>query len=829
MPDSWKKQGSANNLEKTNNIVVNSLVCDEFTVRKFANDMTVSSLNVDGNVNIKGFLFVIKDINGNNLDISNNITLDGHLYFDSSNNVFLKGFTDNSDNYFLGLNNSNPQATLDISSNSTQSIFVKTTDSVNKNVLANTKDDNGIMLYADDSQSSVYFFNDTSNNLSNIDNVPSLSLDYIKEGKLFKIQKINDTHILSKVVISDRETDNHIFDETSIIYDISKNTFKPDVYKNNDITYGNALTLVSNDNLSNTILNISTPNKTGLNLYGGANPNNIKKGMAILDVMSNEDTSNKNPAIMLVDGEKKVKHPKTLGINTFKPNYNDYILDINGSINLKNNNIKIISDPSFEIINMSYNKNNFNHAIAVGSSQSITDGSFVAMYTNDGGENWNFSDDISANNLNSTFKFKSIYVLDNSNSLISTENSKFIFYSNDGGKKYNKLSQRGIENNKGIYITPFDGGFANVFQAGTFDNITNQITSFTLDFNDDVGGNSISSINQPNVGNIISLDGYEKYFYVVGNDGLNGNIKRYDISNNVYDLTHSISNFNYKKIRVLNKDTAIAIGNNIISFTNDGSNWTDISNVQCQFNDVFILDNKRAIAVGENSKMYFAKNGFDASWNLLDESYLNGSGLAFQVLDASCNISNVFMSDLDSIVLSSVKSKFETGVQGKTNLIKMFLPDTLNRTNNSNLDMFGNIDISGDIIFNDGGKIRSTDKEFNILNEDVKTINIGKETERINLGGNNTKLFIEGVFDDSINVTNLSVINDTSLNNIYVSNDASFNSKVFVNQDVSFNSTLFVNDKTTLNETEILKEITAKKDVTLNSNINIITGIINQF
>ena len=59
---SWKKYGGLNQLEKMNNITVNSIVTDTFTVRKFANEMKVAGIDVTGNVNINGFLFVVLDI-----------------------------------------------------------------------------------------------------------------------------------------------------------------------------------------------------------------------------------------------------------------------------------------------------------------------------------------------------------------------------------------------------------------------------------------------------------------------------------------------------------------------------------------------------------------------------------------------------------------------------------------------------------------------------------------------------------------------------------------------------------------------------------------------
>ena len=59
---SWRKDGGMNKLEKMNNITVNSLVTDTFTVRDVASEFQIQALNVTGNSNLSG-----------NIDISGSI------------------------------------------------------------------------------------------------------------------------------------------------------------------------------------------------------------------------------------------------------------------------------------------------------------------------------------------------------------------------------------------------------------------------------------------------------------------------------------------------------------------------------------------------------------------------------------------------------------------------------------------------------------------------------------------------------------------------------------------------------------------------------------
>ena len=138
------------------------------------------------------------------------------------------------------------------------------------------------------------------------------------------------------------------------------------------------------------------------------------------------------------------------------------------------------------------------------------------------------------------------------------------------------------------------------------------------------------------------------------------------------------------------------------------------------------------------------------------------------------------MSDENNVLLNV------TAPQGDE-IIKLYIPDILNAKNNSNLDLYGNAVFNNDLIFQNNGSIRTRDNVFDIANDSViDTINIGANATNINLGGPNTKLLIIGEFDESVTFRDLTVSNDSSLNNLYVTNDVSFNSNLYVNNECEF-------------------------------------------
>ena len=72
----WRKYGGMNKLEKMNNITVNSLVTDTFTVRDVASEFQIQALNVTGNSNLSGNIDISGSIYANSLDVLTNVILE---------------------------------------------------------------------------------------------------------------------------------------------------------------------------------------------------------------------------------------------------------------------------------------------------------------------------------------------------------------------------------------------------------------------------------------------------------------------------------------------------------------------------------------------------------------------------------------------------------------------------------------------------------------------------------------------------------------------------------------------------------------------------------
>lgn len=824
---SWKKVGGLNKLEKMNNITVNSIVTDTFTVRKQANKFNVGGLDVDGDMNIKGNLNVTKIIDASGLDIANNISLLDSLIFDASNQIYYKAHKDGNGNY-LALNKQQGQATLDICGNSLYTLNVETTLQNQRNILARTSDNNGIMFLVDPSQSSIFLYNSTSTTDSIYDaTTPDVNISYTNHDNKLTMKNYEHTQIESTMALSNRNEPIHIFDENTIIYDISTNTYY-EKYASNK--YGNALTLVSQDNEAITRLNMTTPNKTGSVLFGGASLEDASKGTFIADVISSENISQKPPAFIIKDGQKKIEHAKNLSVNTNSVS-SDHDLFINGSVLIQNNNLMKMQASDFNISNLGYNKNNRNHVIYVGDHfdttivNNTTQNKYHMLISNDGGDNFQYGSEFISTDQSEPFS--NIYVLDNSNSIIGTNTQGFLYYSNNGGESYNNISSLSIESaNNGIYISPLlnvettTGDISRnvVFQINQNDYQT-KIKYFDFDFTDgsytqDASMTQlVASDTQP-----IDFNGYNNNLYALYANDIHKYV--YDGSNvNMdYDASHNTLNGTYKALDVYNENVNMAVGTNIISYTTNGTSYVDISG-NYDFIDVFILDENRAILIdGSSNTLFYSINGFQSFVQINDAS-LNSSGNAYLLENKTKN--KLYMSDENNVLLNV------TAPQGDE-IIKLYIPDILNAKNNSNLDLYGNAVFNNDLIFQNNGSIRTRDNVFDIANDSViDTINIGANATNINLGGPNTKLLIIGEFDESVTFRDLTVSNDSSLNNLYVTNDVSFNSNLYVNNDVSFNSNFVVNGSTTTQDVNIKTTLDVIGSTTMTDLV--LSGTISQF
>jgi hypothetical protein len=174
---SFRKYGGTNKLEKNNNITVHSIVADTFTIRDaFLSIFTIEGdLTIGGNGIISNNLTVSKQINVATLDVSLNATIEGNIYLDKMQDVFLKG-----DYQMIGLNKTIPTATLDISSNRVEAFNLKTSTANNRNIIARNSTNNGIAVIANGTDESGIQFYSANTGTIDVSNAQGALIKYSK-------------------------------------------------------------------------------------------------------------------------------------------------------------------------------------------------------------------------------------------------------------------------------------------------------------------------------------------------------------------------------------------------------------------------------------------------------------------------------------------------------------------------------------------------------------------------------------------------------------------------------------------------------------------------
>jgi hypothetical protein len=754
MSNSWKKFGGINKLDKMNYLNVNSIVTDTLTLREaytgafdICGNVTVSEkLNVTGKSSFYNSIHV-KD----NIDISKNINVDGDVIikgnalFNTTQSVFYNKLYLGLDNtqYFygsiqgIGVNVENPNATLDICGNRVEVLNIFSDLSTNRNIIASNMHHNGIAVCVDNSNASIDFFVDISNDKVN----PYDGRIRYTKGGIMMIDVSNNTEILSKLTVSNRIDVSHVLMETAVIYDICNNTYAYDVYDISGAYTGNALSLIASDNSSNTFLNIITPDQNGLSIGGGSYPFDRKLAMGTIGLY---DASGVYfPTQNIVRGNNLIKYKTTLGINTHAPRINNYVVDVNGPMHLSNGEITNVSsklvDSStnyFEIKNVIFSRTNNNYGLAFGSPYTKTNNDFrqKILYTRNGGKSW-FGTRITDNFITGPHTtdleiqpivFSSGYMYDENYAIIAGDNN-YIFYSNDGGKKWNNIAITeppspaiGFSNLSinGVYITESDNVNTDykrvvlVYSGSRFRVFDIQLTLL----NSNMTNNTTYVINNNIVTNDIVgigvsfhyIHGFSNFVYMVGTK-----IMKYNILTKTFVSTHNLPNpltMEYNSVYAFDANYVIAVGDHIISYSkNGGTSWTHITTNTSGLNiesiilqNVFILNSNYAIAVGDNGIIVYTTNGA-VTWNTVTPDLINPSGNASRLINSNYILNSVIMQDINSFIISNVITPYSQNQEpGKTNIMYCFLPNLLNRTNNYILDVSGNMSMDGDIRINTG-------------------------------------------------------------------------------------------------------------------------------
>jgi predicted acyltransferase (DUF342 family) len=801
----FRKYGGTQNYSKDNNITTNTLVCNNLVLRNdyvgtftidgglevsadshFGQNVDISGNLTAQNVQINsGFVFSDLSINGN-LEVFQNTTIEGYLnvydalYFGQGANSYLFG---NQTQELLGLNTTDPQATLDIQGSTTNVLNVYSNQPTNRNIIAQNQNNHGIVVQTSDISSSIQFFNDTT--ISNT--TPDAQIEYLEGGYL--ILDASNTQVYSQfsIVPSTDSSLGYIKNETAIIYDISSGKYLPKIYNTQTTeNTGNALTLVTTDTSSITFLNIITPLQKGLEIGGGVYPNDTSRSLGTLGY--NDNSGNYIPFQNMVSGSSLVKLRATTGLNTYAPRTDLYTLDINGPVHITNGQITPVIDSSFQILQTHFSNTT---GISVGTPSSITSPYYQnILYTNNGGQSWNLSNINSGDLQTLSQNFNTIYTYNSTYAFLGGT-SGFFYYTNNGGQSWANITIANLTTIYSIYVcaSPSVSGLRVYYLTNT--GLGAIITYFDVLFTN-LNGNqylpvTIFPINDSAFTQVTHINGDgTTYIYVTGiNTSGKDQIARYPL--NISSATYTTPNalYNYNAINVLN-NIVIAVGTGSIYCSTNASTsytWTNNTSISATLTSIYIFDSLNAVAVGTNGTIIYSNNGF-ITWQNIPTEILNASGNATDI--TSYNLVDIDMIDINTLIITATITSYVNGSQlGNSREFYLYLPNLFNRQNNSVLDISGATYISGDLHVNDGGGIVSNDVSFSLINTNVQTIYFGGTATSINIGSTTGNTTIQNNLDILGNATaenNLFILGKT------ITNDISLNGNIYINNNININT-----------------------------------------
>lgn len=552
----------------------------------------------------------------------------------------------------------------------------------------------------------------------------------------------NVTKINSFVSISKRTANEPLLNGTITIYDNSANIYLVDYYQQNSVNSGNAITVVSSDNSSNSFINIVTPNKKGFSIGGGAYPRDISRSMGTIGLTSSD--ASYQPAQVIVANNTADKHKISVGINTYSPETSKYVMDINGPTRIGTGEMHIINHNNFQQNSVHFSKRNPSFGVIAGTPYSYLidpSGTNLFVYkflvTNNSGVTWTPYSVISG----VTITTKSYDSLD----VYAINQNEFLYI---GSQNSTRLGYALVDN-----ITPAN----NRYHTVDYDNsVIRSVYAYYDESNQYkilMGGNAgvksvifyydVAAINNGTIKdtNIVYIDascsdikhcdGYMNIAYFVGNG-----IQKVDFSGAVpVSVSYKNSGKYYTKVYAYDANYVVAIGyigtplNTIITYTRDGGEtWTDILNAKNNFNisypypnfnlgqtvqvqsftikNIVLVDNMNGIATGSfidnNNKkrplMICTKDG-SATWSRIDPKVFYSSGVGYYIENTTLSCVVPSTSNNFVIVNNITDSSFNypTLVPGSSDIIYGYLPNIFNVFSNQVVDVNGGMNVDGKI------------------------------------------------------------------------------------------------------------------------------------
>ena len=163
-----------------------------------------------------------------------------------------------------------------------------------------------------------------------------------------------------------------------------------------NINTGNALSLVSNNELSNTGMNIITPLGKGMKLVSGIDVLDNTRSMSMIGIYNSLNTL--IPSQTIISGNTIIKNRSTMGINYLFSETENYVLDVNGPLKINHNEILVIKNVNYFIQKTIFYDIDKRYGIAFGNSTERTNIITLKktyqqniLYTIDKGQTWNES------------------------------------------------------------------------------------------------------------------------------------------------------------------------------------------------------------------------------------------------------------------------------------------------------------------------------------------------------------------------------------------------------------------------------------------------------
>lgn len=654
-------------------------------------------------------------------------------------------------------------------------------------------------------------------------------------GGYIDITSKYETNINSTINLAPfaRDMSGELYEETMTIYDNSNVQYLQDVYNDASFQTGNTMVGIGIDPSSNTFMRlVPAASLQGSAYGGGVYPTDTARSMNVIGV--NDISGNLIVNTMIVEGTNKHKFKTTLGINTYQPVTEQYVANVNGPLRLTNGEINTVLKVDFELKKVSFSKSYPLYGIITGTPSSLNTEDFTQYiyYTSDGGATWNRSD-VYNNSADDDvlIEFTTACMYDDNYGFIA--GNVVVYYTYNGGEDWAKLS---YYDENTIDIDSTSRTYTNVVVRSTGGTGLRIYLAHSLTNNYSIKKIRYVDVNTGDLGNNgidISFNDIEDVAYEFVIDEVTYS---YDVSgsyispNYIYYAGSALTRFNvsddnltllnasaqYYEVDGISDDFVVAVGDNIISYTEDGSNWNNITlssepalGSGIVLKDVYVKDASNIIAVGDNGIILYTTQGpYSSYWKVLPNTILNTNGMAARLNGSENQLISVDMTDDNTFIIGDVLTTSSNSANDTEDILGLskvqysYLPYVFNRDNNTVADVCGNMVVSGNIELLDG---RLFVGQNSIFHGDVSM---------------NSRLFVANniVIQQTTNMEQ-----DTTLSErLFVINDASFSANLFVNNNSIFNDDVSMNARLDVNgDISFNNDLSVEGDLIVTGNVNL--------